>query len=343
MPTSTPIPAVFRIDIEPDEHQPKAREHWPGFIDMVAQVEQLRDRLSDLSGEAMHPTWFMRLDPDIERCFGHVDFVVRRHRDLFDQLIRHRDPLGIHVHAHRWDPERAVVFSDYGDDNWTRNCLTVAADVFEDCFGEPVRRSSQGGYFLSDKLLDAVVALGIEVDVTVEPGLGPRFADNSFGAYATAPSGDFRDCPQRPYYPSRQSFAVPASSQADTRPVLIVPLTAYDYQSLNAPLARRIAHRILGRPRQHLPLNPWKPWPSSKIYWDLVARAADSQPARYFAFAVRTDASDSATHRRVRELLEYLPRHPVARRLRFVDPLAPEIRALATPIPDRENGQPQHV
>jgi len=33
--------------------------------------------------------------------------------------------------------------------------------------------------------------------------------------------------------------------------------------------------------------------------------------------------------RRVRALLEYLPGHPIAERLRFVDPLSPEIRALA--------------
>jgi hypothetical protein len=60
-------------------------------------------------------------------------------------------------------------------------------------------------------------------------------------------------------------------------------------------------------------------------------RAADEQSPRYFAFAIRTDDPNSQLHRRVWELLDFLPRHPIARRLRFVDPLSPEIRALAIP------------
>ena len=83
------------------------------------------------------------------------------------------------------------------------------------------------------------------------------------------------------------------------------------------------------RPRRHLPLNPWKAGP--KIYWDLVGQAADNQPACYFALAIRTDTPGSVTQERYRQLLEYLPNHPVAKRLQFVDPLGPEIRALATP------------
>jgi hypothetical protein len=300
---------------------------------MVAHVEAMRNRLSDVSGSGVHPSWFVRCDPDIERCFGRTDFVVQRHRDLFDLLLQRGDALGIHVHAHRWDPAQAVTFSDYADDNWTMHSLTTSAQAFEACFGEPARRSAQGGYFLNDSLLAALESLGIEVDVTVEPGLEPRAADASFGAYATAPSADFRDCPRRPYYPSRRSFATPALSREDARSVLMVPLTAYDYSSLHLSLGRRIARRILRRPSQHRPLSPWRDWPSPKVYWDFVERAADTQPARYVAFAVRTDASGAESARRVRDLLNYLPEHPIARRLRFVDPLSPDIRELAVPVP----------
>ncbi|MCZ6680873.1 MAG: hypothetical protein O7E52_26900 [Candidatus Poribacteria bacterium] len=250
-------------------------------------------------------------------------------------MIGWKDPIGIHVHAHRWDDKQAVVFSDYADSAWTTHCLRVAAEAFANCFGKHVRHSSQGGYFLTETLLDAAVELGIEVDLTVEPGLPPRSVDLSFGSYATAPSGDFVDCPRRPYYPSRYKFSVPSSSLANARPILIVPLTAYDYQTPLMPWRRRVVNRLRRRPRHHLPLNPWKPWPSPKIYWDLVERAADEQPARYFAFAIRTDGPGSAPHRRVRELLEYLPNHPIADRLKFVDPLAPEIRALAIPSSDK--------
>jgi hypothetical protein len=307
---------------------------------MAELVELLRDRLAERSGCAPRPSWFLRLDPDIERCFGRIDFVARRHAAVLERLVDHADPLGIHVHAYRWDPQRQVGFSDYADGEWTSHCLTAAAEAFADCFGAPARLSSQGGYFLSSSLLETAASLGIQVDVSVEPGLRARADDKSFGAYATGPSPDYSDAPRRPYYPSGESFAVPAASMEEACPVLMVPLTSYDYRSVLAPWPRRIVKRVLGVRKRVLPLNPWKPWPSPKVYWDMVARAADEQPARYFAFAMRTDAPSSQTHQRVKTLLEYLPEHPIAASLQFVDPLGSEIRSLAIPKPARsaENG-----
>jgi hypothetical protein len=326
-----PIPAIWRIDVEPDEI-PSSSDcfSWNGFIAMDGLVKQLRQLLEDRSGCAVHPTWLLRLDPEIGRSFGQVDFVVARYRGLVDEIIAHGDPLGIHVHYYRWDEQRQIGYSDHADVAWIAHCFNVAAKTFERCFGEPVRRASQGGYFLHDAVVDCAIAAGVEVDVTAEPGLGPLSDDRSFGAYATAPSPDFRNYPRRPYYPSRDALDAPASSSAAARPMMIVPLTAYDYQTALTPWHRRIAKRVVRRPRQHLPLNPFKTWSDPKTYWDLVERAADEGPARYIAFAVRTDAPGSRTHRIVQALLEYLPSHPIARRLRFVDPLSSEIRALAS-------------
>ena len=328
------IPAIWRIDVEPDEFRPVPnRTPWNGFVTMAALVERLRPCLADCSGAVVHPSWFLRLDPEIERCYGQADFVVTRYRGLMDQLRAHGDPLGIHVHYYRWDSERQIAYSDHADVDWTTHCMNVAAEAFARCFGESVRRSSQGAYFLGDAIVDHAITLGIEADVTAEPGLPAQTDGASFGAYTTAPSPDYRHYPRRPYYPARSAVGTPAPSPADRRPLLIVPLTAYDYRLALAPWSRRIAKKLLRRPRQHLPLNPWKPWPDPRTYWDLVARAADEGPARYVAFAIRTDAPDSRAHLQARALLEYLPRHPIARRLRFVDPLSPEILALATGTP----------
>jgi hypothetical protein len=327
-----PIPTVWRIDVEPDQHQPSIGQRpWDGFVAMVARVDKLRDRLGDRSGHVVRPTWLLRMDPDIERCFGQVDFVVRRHGELIDQLAARKEPLGIHVHHYRWNAEQAVAFSDHADSAWTTHCFRVAADAFRNVFGRPARVSSQGGYFLTETLLDVAVELGITIDLTVEPGVAAKTADASFGAYATAPSTNFIDCPRHPYYPSRHALGVPSSSPADSHPILIVPLTAFDYQTALTPWHRRIADRLLNRPRLHLTLSPWRKWPSPKIYWDLVARAVDEQQFRYFAFATRTDDPTSRSYQNVWELLEYLPNHPIAERLQFVDPLASAIQALATP------------
>ncbi len=327
---STLIPTVWRVDVEPDQHQPAVGPRpWDGFAATVALIDKLRDRLGDRSGRAACPTWMLRMDPDIERCFGRADFVVCQHAELFDRLIARGDPMGIHVHHYRWNAERAVAFSDHADGAWTTHCLKVAVDAFKNAFGEPLIRASHGGYFLDEAVLDAAVELGIRVDLTVEPGLAPMIADPSLGAYATAPSGNFIDCPRHPYYPSRRSLDVACTLPAARRPILLVPLTSFDYAAALRPWHRQIAHRLLKRPDHHLPLSPWKRWRSPKIYWDLVERAADEQPACYFAFATRTDDPSADSHRRVWELLDALPDHPIAERLQFVDPLAPEIRALA--------------
>lgn len=327
-----PIPAIWRIDVEPDEFQPAVgAKAWEGFVATEELVGRLRISLKARSGQTVHPMWMLRLDPDVERCFGRADFVIHRHREQFDRIRAHADPMGLHVHPYRWDAVRQVAYSDHADHGWTRHCLEFAARSFEQAFGESARRVSFGGYFLDEAAADAAVALGFQTELTPEPGLAPKADDASFGAYASAETPDYRDWPRRPYYPSRESLAAPAASMANARPLLVIPLTSYDYQTALTPWYRRIAKVLLRRPRLHQPLNPWKWWPSPQTYWDLVERAADEQPACYFSFAMRTETPGTVTDQRVRGLLEYLPQHPIAERLRFVDPLGPEFRALAIP------------
>jgi hypothetical protein len=323
------IPTVWRIDVEPDEHRPSVGEKpWEGFAQTMDRVHKLSARLEDRSGRSVRPAWFLRMDPDIKRCFGRADYVVHRHGALIDELINRKAPIGIHVHQYRWNAEKSVAYSDYADDQFNVHSFRMAADAYRNSFGRPARISSQGGYYLSETLLNTAIELGVEADVTVEPGLAPITADASFGAYATAPSTDFIDIPRRPYYPSRGSLSVPGS-RGNSRPILLLPLTSFDYKSAMTPWHRRIAQRLLNRPRRHLPLSAWKQWPSPKVYWDFVARAVDEQEARYFAFATRTDDPSAQSSQNVWELLEYLPNHPIAGRLQFVDPLASEIRAIA--------------
>jgi hypothetical protein len=329
MPRSTPIPTVLRIDVEPDEQQPKVGERpWDGFLAMSDMIETLRRRLGDATGHAVCPTWMIRLDPDVERAFGRTDFPVRRHQDLFNRIVKHVDTLGIHIHALRWNTKKGVVFSDFADEAWCTECLRVAASTFQSCFGAPPPVVSFGGGFMRDSLLDAAVDLGIRADVTVEPGLAAKHQDPSFGAYSTAPSGNFLRCPRLPYYPSRMAFDTPATSAEDVRPLLMVPLTSCDPR----PLLKRLHRRLMRRQRPgYEPLNPWKIWPSPQTFWDLAWRAADELRAPYLAFALRSEAPNTDMYRRVSELFDYLPRHSIGKRIRIVDPLSPEIESLAGP------------
>jgi hypothetical protein len=322
---------VLRIDVEPDEQQPGVGERpWDGFLAMFDMVETLRRRLSDATGHAVRPTWLIRLDPDIERAFGRTDFPVRRHQDLFNRILKHADVLGIHVHALRWNAEKGVVFSDYADEAWPAECLQVAASTFHSCFGAPPRAVSFGGYFMRESVLDTVVELGIRAEITVEPGLKAKREDPSFGAYSTAPSGNFVRCPRLPYYPSRMAFDTPATAAEEVRPLLMVPLTSSDPRMIFKRWYRRLVRR---QPPGYEPLNPWKMWSSAQRFWDVAQRAVGELRAPYLAFALRTEARNTDAHRRVSELFDYLPRHPIAKRLRIVGPLSPEVESLAGPRP----------
>jgi hypothetical protein len=331
MSTLAPIPTILRVDVEPDEHQPTGGERpWDGFVSMMGMLRTLRQRLGAVSGHAIKPTWMIRLDPDIARAFGRPDFPVHRHPTLFDEILAERDALGVHVHPLRWDVNQQVLFADHADDAWTVQCLRSAVSTFQAAFGGTPESVSFGGYFMRNTLLDEVVTLGIKVDVTVEPGLDAREYDPSFGAYATAPSGNFTRCPRLPYYPSRTAFYLPAQSDTDARPLLMAPLTSCDYRMV---LKRWYARVVRREQPRHEPLNPWKRWPSPKRFWDLAERAASELPSPYLALALRTEPRGTDMHRRVADLFDYLPRHPVAKRLRVVGPSSPAIVSLAGAAP----------
>ena len=143
-----PIPAIWRIDVEPDEFQPgPGLPPWTGFVAMAELVAQLRGRLADLSGTAVHPSWLLRLDPDIERAYGRADFAVEQYGRLIDELRAQGDPLGIHVHFYRWDEKRQESFSNHADEGWTSHCIDVATSTFERCFGGAPAGRAKGRSF----------------------------------------------------------------------------------------------------------------------------------------------------------------------------------------------------
>ena len=70
-----------------------------------------------------------------------------------------------------------------------------------------------------------------------------------------------------------------------------------------------------------MPLLMGEIWPSPSTFWDFVERAADAAPLPFAQLVVRTDSADRPSQQRVRAVLAALPRHRIAERLQFVDPL----------------------
>lgn len=308
------------VDVEPDDHGAAVGAPWSGFSDAVDLMDGLRDGLRQRSGVEPHPTWFFRMDPAIAACYGSASYVVERHPELVAAVRDRGDQLGIHVHALRWDPEAAVGYSDYGDPDWPSHCVAVSAAAFEEAFGVRPTRARQGGYFLSEAVVDALVAAGVRVDLTPEPGVPSMLDDPSFGSRATAPSTNFAGYPRVAYQPTSDDAGHPAGGGVEPRPITLVPLTAYDYLR-HVRLRSWAKAQVLGRRPTHRPLSVWKAWPSPARYWDLVAKAIERMERPYVALAIRTYPASSLPMERQSAALRGLFEHPLAERLTMTDPL----------------------
>jgi hypothetical protein len=87
------------------------------------------------------------------------------------------------------------------------------------------------------------------------------------------------------------------------------------------PVWRRLAqHLILGREGCEV-LYPSDDWPSERFYWDLIEHQIASMDRPYVSLAIRTDPPDSIRRHKIQRMFNELTNHPLAERLRFVDPL----------------------
>jgi len=320
------IPVVWCVDVEPDATVPTAGERrWTGFDDMVDTVARVRPALEARTGAPVRVAWFLRMDPMVSDIYGRADHVVEEHAECFDRLATAGDPIGLHVHPYRFDPERAVWYSDHTDLDWARYCITTAGASFTATFGRAPTTLRMGGYYLPSAVVDALVEQGVRVDLTAEPGRGPMSKDTSHGAFATEPSTDFRPFPRQRYRPSTADLSIPATNAADARALTLVPLTAYDTRSHLLPRYRAVARRVVRRGVRYEPLNPWRTWPSPQWFWDCATKAAKQVGGDHLAFATRTLAASDPNAANQEHVLEGLVDHPLVTRLRFVDPLDLEL------------------
>jgi len=166
------------------------------------------------------------------------------------------------------EPEQSGRISDYAD-SAGRHTPQSGCGCLQEAFAGPLA-FQHGGYSSPESSLDGAVELGIDDRPYGEPVWRQKNDDASFGI--------------TPLRHPQTSSTVPASLLSSaahlcsvflasgSRPILIVPLTAYDYQTALTPWHRRIAIYFSA---DHVIIRLSTPgtWPSPKIYWDLVACA----------------------------------------------------------------------
>lgn len=311
---STPV--VMCIDVEPDERSPSPRRtaRWTGFERSYRLVRLLRPHLEEVTGSAVHLSWFLRMDPQIEVLHGDARWPALRYADELAGLVAAGDELGLHTHAWRWDPGRGGWINDIGDGDWQERCIGSSFAAYRAVFGSACRAHRNGDRFMDDRTLEVIERCGARVDLTIEPGSRRvRLKDDGLAATAALPAQ--WPVSRSPYRPSRANHLW--LDRSNQRELWEIPLTAVDTSS-SVPLLGRALRRLRWPARpSYRTIPPWGPWEPDD-YWSWIeAEIASGRPV--LAFALRSDFVLRATlYRAVRSKLVALLRRPLARRLRFV-------------------------
>jgi hypothetical protein len=323
------IPAFLSIDVEPDEFQVSRHDDrpWAGYEVVYEFLRAFRDELARVSGVVPRFGWYFRMDPQIRDICGRADAAISDFTDRRDTLARHSDYFGVHAHPLRWSEKDQVWVHDFGDASWLRECTEFSLDAFEECTGAKTQLYRAGAGFLSNDIIDVLDARGVPIEMSLEPvsswGLTAEIVPTATDSSPIV--GKFVDCqnaPQTPYRPERADFR--RAGGKDARQILLVPMTTgprtLPTQEWMSTMEAAPGPRLPDAPV--IMLYPTLDWPSERYFWDLVAYQLRGMRNPYLSLAIRTDSPASALMTKLLRLLAELPRHPIAERLTFVDPLS---------------------
>src|SRR5207247_1077917 len=82
------VPVFLCVDLEPVEREMQLADAdcWRGVDALVGQLEGLRPRLADATGDQVQFLWFLRCDPQIEFALGSPDDLLERYDETFERL-----------------------------------------------------------------------------------------------------------------------------------------------------------------------------------------------------------------------------------------------------------------
>jgi hypothetical protein len=212
-------PIVICIDVEPDERliDPKLREPWTGFDATFEFFNKARLRFQAATGQPVHFSWFLRMDPQIAHSYGSADWVVRQYASLIEGIRRAGDAIGLHIHAWRWEESLGNWVVDL-DQAWVDHCVRLGFESFQASLNETCAYFRFGDLWINDATLALIAELGARIDLTPEPGQRGCRADEFFAESYI----DTSEMPRRPYHPSKSDFRKPDESAEQ---LWIIPIT----------------------------------------------------------------------------------------------------------------------
>jgi hypothetical protein len=321
------IPTLLAIDVEPDGFfLDRARPpSWRGFELSLPFARALRERLTRASGRPARFNWLLRMDPQVADTYGSADWIVRAHRAAFDELERHGDEIGLHVHAYRWSDDLADWIIDHGNQAHVDRCLDMAAGAFAAAFGRPARAFRFGDRWTNDATLRTLASLGVRYEMTLEPGhrATPTYHP---GRPFTGFLPDTRRAPRAPYQPSAFDFCVPAEPRPDG--LWMIPVTT---APVRPRLSRRVYYRLIKPERRGLVWNALLSHDPA-LFARIIDWTLDRGDARHLQLVLRSQALASPSIvRRIERNLVHLLARPEAPELEWTTPDA-AVPAAAAPV-----------
>ena len=218
------FPIVICLDVEPNERaiDPRIAADWTGFEKTFEFFEELRPKLEDATGAAVHFSWGVRMDPQIAQVYGNPAWAIGRYGRLFDRLVASGDEIGLHVHCWRWDEALGNWISDMGNQEWVEGCVRMAFEAFEESLHRRCLSFRFGDRWINNATLDLVEQLGVRYEVTIEPGRTKLIVPEAH----TGKAVDWSLALRQPYHPAKTN--VLESSNSDSRSFWVVPLTTFD-------------------------------------------------------------------------------------------------------------------
>lgn len=314
-----PIPVVICIDVEPDRrlidhHQ---RLPWRGYEETFEVFSSLRERMAKQISRPVHFTWFYRMDPQITETYGHAGWAVSQYPRYFDKLVGLQDEIALHVHAYRWDAGRTTWIVDHGNQDWINYCVMSSVEAFGKATQLTCRSFRFGDRWMNTETLKLLESLGIQYDLTIEPGKEERPAlVLSEGFTGKIPA--YHGFPLMPYKPSLDNIRSP--DPLGTRTIWEIPMstgTLYGPLRIAVGAYWKLFKSHLEDPLTHALYLSMPPL----VLGHAVDRILDSLARPYLTFVLRTDAClDKRKHQRLYRNLNALLSHHLSNRFIFSTP-----------------------
>jgi hypothetical protein len=314
-----PIPVVVCIDVEPDGRHimRSGRPPWTGYEHLVETMDELRPALSRITRRPARFAWFHRMDPSVADGYGDAAWSVRHYGGLVDRVQRAGDEIGLHVHPARWLDGDQAWLVDQADPAWLARCVDTGVRAFASAMGRPCTAFRFGDRYLDDALVRQLVALGVRVDLTIEPGLPPM----PFGNLDDRRAGsmpDYRGTPRVAFRPSAADFRQPGDDVGGS--LWMLPLSSGALGG-DAPPTTAPWHRaVLDDGPRSVPYMRLALWETPAVFAAIVEQNLAERARPYLTPIVRSDMAVGPHRATVRANLDYLRRHPLASRFAFVGP-----------------------